>query len=116
MGFGDHISDEIGRCYCKDHRREVCHECCLSFDVTNRYAEEAAGLRKKRTPVEEAAEEKATAMFALRGMEQMVPRPSAEVFAMNREYERLADAKLQAFPAADVAAAMQRAIEEQTKR
>lgn len=112
----NHITDEIGRCFCKEHRREVCHDCCLAFDMGNRYAEEGAGLRKKRTPVEEAAEEKAMLMFAQRGMEQMVPRPSEEIFRQNREREREVDAKLQKFEAAgeDVAAAMKRAIEAET--
>eukprot|EP00977_Amphora_coffeiformis_P022399 scaffold10860_cov182-Amphora_coffeaeformis.AAC.16 len=115
MPFGEHICDKIGRCYCKEHRREVCHECCLAFDVSNRYAEEAAGLRKKRTPVEEAAEEKAIVMFALRGMERMRPRPSDAVFAEHRELSRQADKKLRTFPRADVEAAMKKAIDEQAR-
>lgn len=58
---------------------------------------------------------KATAMFALRGMEHMHPRPPPQVFEMNRKYEREADEKLKKFPAAEVEAAMKSAIEEQAK-
>jgi hypothetical protein len=117
MTFDDIINDEIGRTYCKEHSREVCHICCMSFDIQNRMAEEGAGLRKKKTEVENAAEEKATAMYALRGMEQMVPRPTEAVWEMNREYLRRADEKLKRFEDAgeDVQSAMRKAIEETNK-
>lgn len=45
----DIVSDEFGRTFCKTHSREICHECCMSFDIQNRMAEENAGLRKKKT-------------------------------------------------------------------
>ncbi len=116
--MSDIINDEIGRCFCKAHNREVCHICCMSFDCPNRLAEERAGLRKKRTEVEEAAEEKVTAMFALKGMEEMVPRPNEEVFKMNRKYLKMADEKLKRLEASgkwspqDIQSAVEKAIDE----
>ena len=112
MTFEDITHDEIGRTYCKEHNREVCHICCMSFEPQNRMAEEGAGLRKKKTEVENAAEEKATAMYALRGMEKMVPRPTEQIWEMNREYLRRADEKLKRFEDAgeDVQSAMRKAM------
>jgi hypothetical protein len=113
MAFGFHVSDDIGRCFCKDHRREVCDKCCLAFDIPNRMAEERAGLRKPKTQVEEAAEDWAVATFALQGMEQMHPRPTEAVFAQNNELLREADEKLKRFQEAeqDVRGAMERALD-----
>jgi hypothetical protein len=76
-----------------------------------------AFLINKTTAVEQAAVDKAVAMYALRGMEQMVPRPNEEAWARNREYLRRADEKLKRFEAAgeDVQSAMVKAIEEQTR-
>lgn len=84
----------------------------------NRDAEERAGLRKKRTEVEIAAEEKATAMFALSGMERMVPRPSEEVFEQNRQWLEQCDAKLAKFKAEgkDIDEAVNKAIEKERNR
>jgi hypothetical protein len=91
--------DEIGRTFCKQHRREVCHECCMSFDIQNRMAEENAGLIKKKTELEVAAARKALVVSALEGMELMIPRPSPEVFETNRGYLREAEEKLKKFAA-----------------
>lgn len=76
-------------------------------------AEEEAGLRKKRTAVDEAAIEFAVASRALRGMMRMEPRPSEEVFEQNREYKRRAEEKLQRFAEAgeDVESAVKRACD-----
>lgn len=111
----DIVKDEIGRCFCKAHRREECHECCMSFDITNRMAEEEAGLIKKRTPWEVAAEEKAIAYVALQGMERMHPRPSEAVFAQNQKFLKDADKKLQKFARQghDVETAFRKALESQ---
>ena len=113
MGFGEHITDDIGRCFCKDHRRELCHECCLSFDMPNRLAEERAGLKKPRTAIEEAADEWALATHALQGMKRMVPLPSEAVFEQNREYLRKAEEKLKQFRDAgdSVEPAMKKALD-----
>lgn len=110
--------DDIGRMFCDKHRREVCHECCYCFEPMNRDAEERAGLRKKRTEVELAAEEKAMAMFALRGMERMVPRPAAERFQETRKWLQRSEAKLEQFKAQgkDVDEAVYRAIEKERNR
>lgn len=115
MGFGEHVCDDVGRCFCKDHRREVCHECCLAFDIQNRMAEERAGVRKPKTEVEEVADRWALCTYALQGMEQMRPRPNEAVFEQNREYLNEADLKLKRFQAAgeDVQPAMRKALEAQ---
>ena len=111
----DHIVDEIGRCFCKAHKRETCHECCLCFEPTNRMAEENAGLVRKRTDIEFAAEDFAIAQRALRGMEQMVPRPNEEIWEQNRMYLQEAEAKLQNFREqgkdTEVDAALEKAIQ-----
>ena len=67
------------------------------FDVTNRMMEENAGLVKKRTPVEVAAEEYAVVWYALQGMERMHPRPPDKVFEQNRVHLRKAEEKLEQF-------------------
>lgn len=115
MGWGELTHDKYGRCFCKDHHREICNECCLNFDIVNRDIEEHVGLRKKRTEVEIAAEEKALALRALRGMEQMVPRPSEEMFKMNRDYLRKAEQKLKRLSAAgeDVEGVLAKAIDKE---
>jgi len=59
-GLSEVWSDEIGRCYCEQHRRERCHECCLDFTMTNPIMEEQAGLRKPKTNVETLCEQKVT--------------------------------------------------------
>ena len=113
--MSDIIHDEINRTFCKAHRREICHECCMSFDMQHRMAEEDAGLRKKKTDVEVAAEEYAIAMTSLRGMDQMIPRPSPEVYEMNRGYLRRAEEKLRRLEQAgeDVQTAIRKATETQ---
>mmetsp|Transcript_14684 Transcript_14684/g.21668 ORF Transcript_14684/g.21668 Transcript_14684/m.21668 type:complete len:316 (-) Transcript_14684:84-1031(-) len=109
MGIGEITHDEYGRCFCKDHHRETCNECCLSFD--NRHIEEKVGLRKKRSEVELVAEQKAIILSALRGMEQMRPRPNKEVFEQHYEFLRQAEEKLERFAAAgeDVESALTKA-------
>ena len=112
------IVDDIGRCFCKKHRREICHDCCMDFEPMNRNAEEDAGLRKKRTDVELAAEEKATALFALKGMERMNPRPNLQIFEENREWLQKAEDKLQALAAEgkDIDEPVRKAIEKERNR
>ena len=78
--------DEIGRIFCAKHHRDYCHECCFDFRDQNRAIEEEAGLRKKRTPVEEAATNWAVCFTALQGMERMQPRPNKAVFDQNRQF------------------------------
>jgi len=87
----------------------------MSFDITNRMAEEEAGLIKKRTPWEVAAEEKAIAYVASQGMERMHPRPSEAVFAQNQKFLKDADKKLQKFARQghDVETAFRKALETQ---
>ena len=107
--------DEIGRTYCAKHRRELCHECCFDFSETNRYVEEDRGVRKKRSELEETAKMWAVCVSSLRGMERMVPRPNAEVFAENRQYLKKYEEELQRFAAAgeDVETAKHRALEKE---
>ena len=111
--MSDIETDEIGRCFCKEHHREVCHECCMDFQPTNRMTEEEAGLVKKRSKVEKLAEELAQAMYALKGMENMVPRPNKRVFAQSRKWYKDTEAKLNKLKeqGEDVDAAMKKAIE-----
>ena len=53
--YGDMWKDEVGRCFCK-HRRAECDECCQDFTLTNEYIEVDAGLRAKKSPVDECLE------------------------------------------------------------
>lgn len=52
------FSDEIGRCFCNEHRRAHCNECCLSFTEVNEMTEIQAGLRAPKTRTQELAESK----------------------------------------------------------
>eukprot|EP00961_Rhodomonas_salina_P219058 2961202-Rhodomonas_salina.1 len=36
MALAETIEDEDGMCYCKTHRRELCHECMVNFTPTNK--------------------------------------------------------------------------------
>lgn len=109
--------DKIGRTYCKAHNRETCDVCCMSFDIPNRLIEEEKGLKKKRTDVEKVAGEKASLIYAMKGMEQMIPRPNKEVWKFHREQLRIVNGKLKRLEEAgeDVASAMEKAIEEQDR-
>ena len=60
-------------------------------------AEEEAGLRKKRTEVEETAEMVAVCLYALDGMERMYPRPDEAIFEQNRRWLKEHQDKLQRF-------------------
>lgn len=116
--------DEIGRTFCKLHHRETCHECCMCFEPMNREAEERAGLVQERTEAEKLAEEKAQALYALRGMEQMVPRPNEEIVAQTRKWYDDTDAKLQKLrdenkkeaTGEDIDAAWRKAVEREERR
>jgi hypothetical protein len=106
------ISDNIGRMFCQ-HNRDFCQICCVDYRMGNRVMEEAAGLRKKETEVEEAARMYATTLRALRGMERMVPRPSEQVFQQNRDWRDEYKAKLDQFAlqGEDVESAIRKAID-----
>ena len=105
-------TDEVGRMFCS-HGREYCHICCVDHRMCNRIVEENSGLRAKPTPVEEAAKMYATILRSLRGMENMVPRPSEEVFEQNRQYKREYEEKLRRFAqeGEDVETAVKQAID-----
>jgi len=109
------IQDEFRRCFCKEHRRDICHECRTDFRMTNAVMEEEAGLRKKRTPTEEAASDYAMAVRALRGMERMSPRPTAEAFEQTQEWRKRSEAKLAELKAQgeDVATAKKLALDKE---
>jgi hypothetical protein len=66
----DTWEDEIGRLHCAEHHRDRCHECCFDFRQTNVFVEEAAGLRKPRTPLQELAVEMAALQHGLAHMRQ----------------------------------------------
>ena len=53
--IGETVTDEAGRCFCKAHNRDVCHECCCDYRPMNEYAEIAAGLRPEKSRLEELA-------------------------------------------------------------
>ncbi len=88
-------NDEYGRIYCKEHNRDICHECGMDFRDMNRMAEEDAGLKKKRTEVEQTAEMIAVCLYSLQGMERMYPRPNEAIFEDNRRRLREFQDKLQ---------------------
>lgn len=56
--MSDIYTDEIGRMFCKDHRKVHCNICCMSFDIQNKHAEIAAGLRRPPSKAEELANQK----------------------------------------------------------
>lgn len=109
----DNYLDDIDRMFCSAHDRDHCHVCCVDFRPMNKAAEERAGLRKEETPVEQAAAMYATALRALRGMENMRPRPSEEIFAQNRVWRDEQKALLDKYAAAgeDVAPILRKAID-----
>lgn len=113
-GLPEMHTDEVGRMFCV-HNRDYCHICHCDHRPMNRTIEEEAGLRKKTTPVEEAAKMYATASRALRGMERMKPRPSEEVFEENRRWKEEQEEKLRRFQeeGEDVEAAIRRAVDEE---
>lgn len=90
----------------------------MSFEPMNRMAEESAGLVKKRTEAEKIAEEKAQALYALKGMEQMSPRPAEAVFQQTRDWYNDADAKLKKLEKEghDVAKAWKKAVDAQERQ
>lgn len=83
----DYTTDSVGRMFC-EHGKDFCDICCVDHRLGNRAMEEAAGLRKKETKLEETARMYAVTLSALRGMETMHPRPSKEVF---EQHYRLRD-------------------------
>eukprot|EP00985_Skeletonema_marinoi_P023632 scaffold15840_cov142-Skeletonema_marinoi.AAC.6 len=87
--------DEYGRAFCKEHNRDICHDCGLDFRDMNRMAEEDAGLKKKRSEVEQTAEMIAVCLYALNGMERMRPRPNEAIFENNRQRLKEYQDKLQ---------------------
>ncbi|KAL7494946.1 hypothetical protein ACHAWT_003550 [Skeletonema menzelii] len=95
MPLPEITNDEYGRAFCKEHNRDFCNVCCMDFRDTNRMAEENAGLKKKRTEVEEVADMVAVCMYALQGMERMYPRPSEAIFEQNRQWLKEHQDKLQ---------------------
>jgi len=84
--------------------------------MCNRIVEESAGLKKKTTPVEEAANMYATTITALRKMEHMRPRSSEEMFEQNRQYKKEYEEKLRRFAEAgeDVESAIKKAMDRET--
>ena len=113
--FSNDHRDEIGRMFC-EHNKDYCHLCCVDHRPINRMMEESAGLKKKESPLEEAARMYATACRALRGMERMNPRPSPEVFDQNIQWRDDNKAKLDAFARAgeDVQSVLQAAMDRET--
>eukprot|EP00984_Skeletonema_dohrnii_P002283 scaffold795_cov94-Skeletonema_dohrnii-CCMP3373.AAC.11 len=110
------INDEHGRAFCKEHNRDICHDCGLDFRDMNRMAEEDAGLKKKRTEVEQTAEMIAVCLYALNGMERMRPRPNEAIFENNRQRLKEYQDKLQSLKDAGeegVDEALQNACEKQ---
>ena len=87
--------DEHGRAFCKEHNRDICHVCGMDFRDMNRLAEEDAGLKKKRTEVEQTAEFIAVILNSLQGMERMHPRPNEAIFEQNRRRLKEFQDKLQ---------------------
>ena len=58
MDLSKVYKDEIGRCYCNAHRRELCNECMLNFEVTNKMVKEQIGLQKPPSWIETLANQK----------------------------------------------------------
>ena len=64
--------DEVGRSFCKAHRREVCHDCGFVFDFMNRQTEIHAGLRKAPSRAEELARDRVDLQEGIRFIEEQV--------------------------------------------
>mmetsp|Transcript_20396 Transcript_20396/g.36830 ORF Transcript_20396/g.36830 Transcript_20396/m.36830 type:complete len:220 (+) Transcript_20396:101-760(+) len=75
------MEDEHGRIYCKDHQKETCNICRMSFEMPNRLREEELGLRPKRSDVEKVADDIALMIKSLRNMTAAGPRPDIQVGA-----------------------------------
>ena len=52
---GDMCTDEVGRCFCSIHKRDMCHECGADYREMNEYAEMRAGLRPQISRLDELA-------------------------------------------------------------
>jgi hypothetical protein len=63
--------DEVGRTFCKAHRRSTCNKCCMSFDEMNERAEIAKGLRPQRSAREELLRDKAMLERGLKALLDM---------------------------------------------
>lgn len=72
--MSDIVVDEIGRTFCKAHRKDQCNICCMSFTLPNEQAEIRAGLRRPKTRAEELAEQK---VMLDRGLAFMYQQPPA---------------------------------------
>ena len=76
------FEDKLGRMYCKMHRRQNCHECCVDFRSMNEMMEVDAGVRKAPSRMEELAKERAE---LVRGMYFMKEQQGGRVPPVMRE-------------------------------
>ena len=73
--MGDvYYTDEIGRCFCKAHRRDSCHKCCFDFVKMNQMTETQAGLRKPPSKIDELIDEQDMLKRGISFMKQQPPR------------------------------------------
>ena len=75
--------DEIGRCFCKKHKREECHVCCYDFEMMNRQAEINAGLRKPPSEMDKLAEKQTMLLNGIKFMKSNQQPPNDPNFVMH---------------------------------
>lgn len=113
------VSDEIGRSFCRAHGREVCHDCFTFFSYQNRDAEEEAGLIKKKTPWEAAAEDHVLATTTLSAAEDLDPHLRPPEIAVGQARKLLAESKKElqryALLGHDVKSAIRKALQSQAE-
>jgi hypothetical protein len=107
-------TDDIGRCYCKAHRREQCHVCCYDFDMLNRQAEINAGIRKPPSEIETLAEQRGMLLKGIKFMDdnRQLRDPENYTFHLNelkKVEKRLAELKSTGADVGSITSALQAA-------
>jgi hypothetical protein len=107
------VYDDIGRMFCKEHRRAVCHVCGFDFQMMNEDVEANAGLRKKKSEVEQVAEDFEAASVSLNYMRQQ--GMTGPMYEQAKQYYDEAQTKLRRLEGQgqghDVQAALEKAAE-----
>lgn len=92
-------TDDIGRCFCAPHRREVCNECCYDFDMINRQVEVDNGMRKAPTEIEKLAEMYVILVNGIKFMEDNKMNRNEPNFVMHTTELKKAEEKISSFRA-----------------
>jgi len=88
--MSDMWSDDIGRCFCKKHRREICHKCCFDFTLINRRLELEAGIRQAPSQLETLTEQRVMLLNGIQFMrDNHRPSDDANLMFHVKELEKV---------------------------